>query len=162
MEIVRNGINIKLSGFFILLLYIVHFFFLFFLFYCAEYGQTADLHEVKYDTFRAFKDLDKIESRTSGCNSKYSVRYSWIDWSTNLRTSGFPNLVFKEGKKSKRNQLGIKEIPSNFSREINAWWKIIRCDTFVCPSNSGFGTLTEITQVSPSLTCSPLKFISLS
>lgn len=35
-------------------------------------------------------------------------------------------------------------------------------NTFVCPSNSGLGTLTETTHVNPSLTCSPLKVMSLS
>jgi hypothetical protein len=49
---------------------------------------------------RAFRDFDKIESRTSGCNSKYSVRYSWTDCSTTFRTSGFPNLVFQTYRKA--------------------------------------------------------------
>ena len=44
-------------------------------------------------TLRALRDFDRIESRTSGWSSKYSVKFSWTDCSTILRTSGFPNLV---------------------------------------------------------------------
>jgi hypothetical protein len=44
-------------------------------------------------TLRALRDFDRIESRTSGWSSKNSVKFSWTDCSTILRTSGFPNLV---------------------------------------------------------------------
>lgn len=50
----------------------------------------------------------------------------------------------------------------HFLNFIFLWSVVYEISTFVCPSNSGFGTLTEITQVKPSLTCSPLKVMSFS
>lgn len=44
-------------------------------------------------TLRALRDLKRIASSASGCNSRYSVRCSCTDCSTTLRTSGLPNLV---------------------------------------------------------------------
>jgi hypothetical protein len=64
----------------------------------------------------------------------------------------------KKKKKPKKKKKKKKKKKTSVLRLDN--YKI--ASTFVCPSNSGFGTLTETTHVNPSLTCSPPKVISLS
>lgn len=58
----------------------------------------------------------------------------------------------------------VSNWPKHHNNLIHEYWRNYheQENTFVCPSNSGFGTLTEIMHVNPSLTCSPLKLISLS